>query len=209
MSFPSPVKDWLSTPESKSTNLVHGASFGGVRGRTTPWSSMGPSSQRFGQRFASDTACITGKLCPTGFVFALRRYSYRLCWPRKPDLSSSFHCGARGRNLVSHRRTQGREATQSRASFTLLRMLTVVLERHILMCPSIPLKCASILIDVRQALRARRVHRGQDSPIQGWYAPEFGKRMPNSVLSFSSDAMLPATLGYLMLPRTERLVPGM
>ncbi len=47
--------------------------------------------------------------------------------------------------------------------------------------------------------------RGQDSPIQGWYAPEFGKRMPNSVLSFSSDAMLPATLGYLIAPADREI----
>jgi hypothetical protein len=42
--------------------------------------------------------------------------------------------------------------------------------------------------------------RGQENPIQGWYAPEFGKRAPNSVLTFSTEAMLPARLGYLIAP---------
>lgn len=42
--------------------------------------------------------------------------------------------------------------------------------------------------------------RGQLEPIQGWYAPEFGKRMPNSVLSFSSNSVLPAKVGYLVAP---------
>jgi uncharacterized heparinase superfamily protein len=42
--------------------------------------------------------------------------------------------------------------------------------------------------------------RGQLDPIQGWYAPEFGKRVPNSVLSFSSNSTLPAKIGYLIAP---------
>jgi len=42
--------------------------------------------------------------------------------------------------------------------------------------------------------------RGQLDPIQGWYAPEFGKRMPNSVLSFSTNCALPARIGYLVAP---------
>ena len=47
--------------------------------------------------------------------------------------------------------------------------------------------------------------RGQENPIQGWYAPEFGKRMPNFVLSFSSDAQLPARLGYLIAPANREI----
>ena len=47
--------------------------------------------------------------------------------------------------------------------------------------------------------------RGQENPIQGWYAPEFGKRMPNSVLSFASDATLPARLGYLIAPANREI----
>jgi hypothetical protein len=43
-----------------------------------------------------------------------------------------------------------------------------------------------------------RCIRGQLEPIQGWYAPEFGKRVPNSVLSFSSNTTLPAKIGYLI-----------
>ncbi|MGA2847537.1 MAG: alginate lyase family protein [Terracidiphilus sp.] len=42
--------------------------------------------------------------------------------------------------------------------------------------------------------------RGQLDPIQGWYAPEFGKKMPNSVLSFSTNSTLPAKIGYLIAP---------
>jgi hypothetical protein len=45
-----------------------------------------------------------------------------------------------------------------------------------------------------------RCTRGQLDPIQGWYAPEFGKRTANSVLSFSSNAALPAKIGYLVAP---------
>lgn len=47
--------------------------------------------------------------------------------------------------------------------------------------------------------------RGQENPIQGWYAPEFGKRTPNSVLSFSSEAALPARLGYLIAPADREI----
>jgi uncharacterized heparinase superfamily protein len=42
--------------------------------------------------------------------------------------------------------------------------------------------------------------RGKLDPIQGWYAPEFGKRMANSVLSFSSMSRLLAKTGYLIAP---------
>ncbi|HLV88245.1 MAG TPA: alginate lyase family protein [Candidatus Sulfotelmatobacter sp.] len=42
--------------------------------------------------------------------------------------------------------------------------------------------------------------RGQQSPIQGWYAGEFGKREPNFVLSLACNAPLPATIGYLIAP---------
>jgi uncharacterized heparinase superfamily protein len=42
--------------------------------------------------------------------------------------------------------------------------------------------------------------RGQEEPIQGWYAPEFGKREANSVLSFSCDTALPVRVGYVIAP---------
>jgi len=42
--------------------------------------------------------------------------------------------------------------------------------------------------------------QGQLDPIQGWYAPEFGKRLPNPVLNFSSSTALPARIGYLIAP---------
>jgi hypothetical protein len=40
--------------------------------------------------------------------------------------------------------------------------------------------------------------KGQTDPIQGWYAPKFGVRQQNAVLCFSSEALLPVRLGYLM-----------
>lgn len=43
--------------------------------------------------------------------------------------------------------------------------------------------------------------RGTTDPIQGWYAPEFGKREPNVVLRLSSSARLPGQMGYLMAPQ--------
>jgi hypothetical protein len=42
--------------------------------------------------------------------------------------------------------------------------------------------------------------RGQEEPIQGWYAPEFGKREANCVLNFSCDTTLPARIGYVIAP---------
>ncbi len=47
--------------------------------------------------------------------------------------------------------------------------------------------------------------RGEDNPIQGWYAPRFGERMANSVLKFSSDSKLPARLGYLIAPANREI----
>jgi hypothetical protein len=48
--------------------------------------------------------------------------------------------------------------------------------------------------------------RGQTNPIQGWYAPEFGKRESNHVLTFSSEAPLPARMGYLIAPTDREIV---
>ena len=42
--------------------------------------------------------------------------------------------------------------------------------------------------------------RGEENPIQGWYAPKFGERVPNLVLKFSSNSNLPARIGYLIAP---------
>lgn len=42
--------------------------------------------------------------------------------------------------------------------------------------------------------------RGQTDPVQGWYAPEFGKPVPNRVLYISSNSSLPARIGYLLAP---------
>ena len=40
--------------------------------------------------------------------------------------------------------------------------------------------------------------KGSTNPIQGWYAPEFGKREPNHVLCLSFEANLPSQSGYLI-----------
>lgn len=40
--------------------------------------------------------------------------------------------------------------------------------------------------------------KGQMEPIQGWYAPEFGKAFPNSVLEISLRSTLPVQIGYLI-----------
>jgi hypothetical protein len=47
--------------------------------------------------------------------------------------------------------------------------------------------------------------RGQNNPIQGWYASRFGERTPNEVLSFSSDLSLPARIGYLIAPASREI----
>jgi uncharacterized heparinase superfamily protein len=42
--------------------------------------------------------------------------------------------------------------------------------------------------------------KGSTNPIQGWYAPEFGKREPNHVICMSVEAKLPWQSGYLIVP---------
>ncbi len=48
--------------------------------------------------------------------------------------------------------------------------------------------------------------RSSTKPVQGWYAPEFGKREPNTVLSFLLNARSPARLGYLIAPLASAVV---
>jgi uncharacterized heparinase superfamily protein len=45
-----------------------------------------------------------------------------------------------------------------------------------------------------------RVTRGSLDPVQGWYAPEFGIRLPASVLTLSASGRVPATFGWLLVP---------
>ncbi|HUE85923.1 MAG TPA: alginate lyase family protein [Vicinamibacterales bacterium] len=47
---------------------------------------------------------------------------------------------------------------------------------------------------------AASVVRGAEAPHQGWYAPEFGRRLPASVLVLSNRGPLPAHCGYLIVP---------
>jgi uncharacterized heparinase superfamily protein len=48
--------------------------------------------------------------------------------------------------------------------------------------------------------QAASVVRGVEAPPQGWYAPEFGRRLPASVLILSNREKLPAHCGYLIVP---------
>ena len=52
---------------------------------------------------------------------------------------------------------------------------------------------------------AQRIHQsfGADAPIQGWYAPEFGKLRKNYVIALSSEGELPLWSGYVLWPRRE------
>ena len=46
--------------------------------------------------------------------------------------------------------------------------------------------------------------KGQTEPIQGWYAPEFGKTFPNPVVELSLSSTLPARVAYLIAPAGQR-----
>jgi len=45
--------------------------------------------------------------------------------------------------------------------------------------------------------------RGQTDPIQGWYAPEFGKRFANDVWSFSANTAPPLWCGFVLWPEAN------
>ena len=44
--------------------------------------------------------------------------------------------------------------------------------------------------------------RGAGDPIQGWHAPEFGRREPAQTLVLSGQGSLPAQFGYALVPQT-------
>jgi uncharacterized heparinase superfamily protein len=44
------------------------------------------------------------------------------------------------------------------------------------------------------------IHRGSNDPLQGWYAPEFGQRLDNGVVTISWKGELPFEFGYCLLP---------
>lgn len=46
-------------------------------------------------------------------------------------------------------------------------------------------------------------YHGETAPIQGWYAPEFGLRIPNHVWGFQRAGDLPLWLGYVLWPVSE------
>lgn len=54
------------------------------------------------------------------------------------------------------------------------------------------------------ATASDQVH-GQTAPIQGWYAPEFGKNQPNTVCSLQHKGPLPHRMGYVLWPGKEKI----
>lgn len=46
--------------------------------------------------------------------------------------------------------------------------------------------------------------QGQTEPVQGWYAPEFGRAFPNPVVELAISATLPARFGYLLAPSDQQ-----
>ena len=44
---------------------------------------------------------------------------------------------------------------------------------------------------------------GASDPIQGWVAPEFGKRIPNTVWGLETTTALPAWMGYILAPHMD------
>ena len=45
--------------------------------------------------------------------------------------------------------------------------------------------------------------RGLEDPIQGWYAPEFGKAFPDQVWQLGKHDTLPLHMGYVLWPNDE------
>jgi hypothetical protein len=54
-------------------------------------------------------------------------------------------------------------------------------------------------------LRDVNVYRGEQSPLQGWYAPRFGMNVENSVWGFRHTVDLPAWAGYVLWPGADRV----
>jgi hypothetical protein len=46
--------------------------------------------------------------------------------------------------------------------------------------------------------------QGQAEPVQGWYAPEFGRAFPNPVIVLSLSSVLPVRFGYLLAPTEQQ-----
>ena len=44
-----------------------------------------------------------------------------------------------------------------------------------------------------------RYYEGEVNPLQGWYAPEFGLKMPNPVIGVRRSGAVPFTYGYLLV----------
>lgn len=49
-------------------------------------------------------------------------------------------------------------------------------------------------------LDSTSTHRGETEPLQGWYAPEFGRAIENTVWGFQRAGRLPFWFGYILWP---------
>jgi hypothetical protein len=87
------------------------------------------------------------------------------------------------------------------------------------LAPDIVCRPEDQMVSLRSTLREMRLYpwfenagsgarvacvRGQTEPVQGWYAPEFGKVFPNPVVVLSLSSALPARFGYLLAPAEQR-----
>ena len=52
-------------------------------------------------------------------------------------------------------------------------------------------------------LRNTRTYCGEDSPLQGWYAAEFGLNTRNTVWGFTENLQLPTWSGYVLWPEAS------
>ncbi len=58
----------------------------------------------------------------------------------------------------------------------------------------------SRLMIIPWGITSAELLKGEREPIQGWYAPEFGKDIANPVLSYRAALNAPSWLGYLLWP---------
>ena len=59
---------------------------------------------------------------------------------------------------------------------------------------------SAVLQVVPFGIDALALQKGETEPIQGWYSPEFGIRIPNSTLILHKKGYCPLHIGYLIVP---------
>lgn len=143
-------------------------------------------------------------------------------WEVRPDLAwfEGTHegfarevPGLRHRRLVVHvpgvfwliaDRVWGADGQHQVESFVHLHPDVVSVTREDAVAASIPIHVSDgdvLLYLIPFGFSQVHLLNGEQTPIQGWYAPEFGRRVPNSVLVLSHQVGLPDLCGYvLMLP---------